>query len=117
MAPSTHNLSSRSKPGTVPLNSVTELMCLFVTGQPDAVKNTSGRIVSFTSYMTSLVLMAAYSAFLISSLAVQHQVLPFRDFQGLLRDGSYRLGVMRDSSHFDNFRVCRRNYFWPNYFI
>jgi hypothetical protein len=52
-----------------------------------------------------MVLMAAYSAFLTSSLAVQYQYLPFRDFQGLLDDGSYRLGVLRDSSHFTTFSV------------
>jgi hypothetical protein len=55
--------------------------------------------------MTSLVLMAAYSSFLISSLAVQHQDLPFRDLQGLLQDGSYRLVVMRNNSDFNMFDV------------
>jgi hypothetical protein len=58
-----------------------------------------------TTYVTSRVLMAAYSAFLTSSLAVQHQHLPFRDLQGLLDDGSYRLGVMRDGTHFNIFSV------------
>jgi hypothetical protein len=60
--------------------------------------------------MTSLVLMAAYSAFLISSLAVQHQDLPFRDLQGLLQDGSYRLGFLRNSSELNKFEVCGRKY-------
>jgi hypothetical protein len=55
--------------------------------------------------MTSLVLMAAYSAFLISSLAVQHQHLPFRDIQGLLYDGSYKLGVMKDIYAFNILNV------------
>ena len=59
-----------------------------------------------TSHLTSLVLMAAYSAFLISSLAVQHQDLPFRDLQGLLYDGSYRLGVMRNGFQTNLFDVC-----------
>jgi hypothetical protein len=54
--------------------------------------------------------MAAYSAFLISSLAVQHQDLPFRDLQGLLDDGSYRLGVVRKSFHLNLFDVCGRKY-------
>jgi len=49
--------------------------------------------------------MAAYSAFLISSLAVQHQDLQFKELQGLFYDGSYRLGVMRDSSNFNIFKV------------
>jgi len=60
--------------------------------------------------MTSLVLTAAYSAFIISSLAVQHHDLPFRDLQGLLYDGSYRLGVMRNSSYLNMFDVCGRKY-------
>ena len=85
-----------------------KLIYLCVTGQPDEVKNTSGRIIILTSYMTSLVFMAAYSAFLISTLAVQHHNLPFRDFQGLLNDGSYRLGVMSNSSYFNIFSVGRR---------
>jgi hypothetical protein len=60
--------------------------------------------------MTSLVLMAAYSAFLISSLAVQHHDLPFKDLQGLLQDGSYRLGVLKNGYPFYRFQVCGRKY-------
>jgi hypothetical protein len=60
--------------------------------------------------MTSLVLMAAYSAFLISSLAVQHQHLPFRDLQGLLHDGSYRLGVLKNSYEINMFEVSGWKY-------
>jgi hypothetical protein len=60
--------------------------------------------------MTSLVLMAAYSAFLISSLAVQHQHLPFRELQGLLSNGSYKLGVLGNSYQFNVFYVCGINY-------
>jgi hypothetical protein len=47
--------------------------------------------------MTSLVLLAAHSAFPISNLAVQHRNLSFSDLQGRLDDGSYRLGVLRNS--------------------
>ena len=93
------------------------LISSFVTGQPEVLKNTSGRIVMMTSHLTSLVLMAAYSAFLISSLSVQHQHLPFRDLQGLLYDGSYRLGVMRNTFQFNMFDVCGRKYLWPDYFV
>jgi hypothetical protein len=82
----------------------------FIAGQPDGVKNTSRRIVLVTSYMTSLVLLAAYSASLISSLAVQPRNLPFRDLQELLYDGSYRLGVLEDSSIFNKFYV-----WWTKY--
>jgi hypothetical protein len=88
-----------------------------VTGQPVVFKNASSRIVIFASYITSLVLMAAYSAFLISSLAVQDRNLPFRDLQELLRDGSYRLGVLQNGSDFNMFNVWGVNYLWPNYLV
>ena len=86
-------------------------ICVCVMGQQVVFKNTSSRIVILTSYVTALVLMAAYSAFLISSLALQHQHLPFKDLQGLLHDGSYRLGVMGNGSAFSSFRVWGRTYF------
>jgi len=70
------------------------LICSCVTVQPAVFRRMSGRIVILTSYMTLLVVMAACSVFLISSLAVQHQHLPFRDLQGLLSDGSSKLGVL-----------------------
>ena len=101
----TYNWSSRPKPGKVHSTVLYNLIYLCVAGQPEIYKNTSGRIVILTSYMTSLVLMAAYSAFLVSSLAVQHHDLPFRDLQGLLYDGSYKLGVKRDTSYFNTFNV------------
>jgi hypothetical protein len=55
--------------------------------------------------MTSLVILAGYSASLISSLAVERRNLPFRDLQGLLYDGSYKLGVLGNSSYIDMFDV------------
>jgi len=61
--------------------------------------------------------MAAYSAFLISSLAVQHQHLPFRDLQGLLHDGSYRLGVLKNSYEINMFEVSGWKYLWPDYIV
>jgi len=54
--------------------------------------------------------MAAYSAFLIYSMAVQHENLPFRDLQGLLHDGSYRLGDLRNSFQLSVFEVCGKKY-------
>jgi len=52
--------------------------------------------------------MAAFSASLISSLAVQLRHLPFRDLQGLVNDGSYRLGVVQNFSLLNIFDVCLR---------
>jgi hypothetical protein len=74
-------------------------------GQQDEVNNTSGRMVIFTSYVTSLVLLAGYSGFLISSLAVQPQNLPFTDLKGLLYDGSYKLGIVQNTSTSNIFDV------------
>jgi hypothetical protein len=111
------NRSPRPKNRTVSLTMLNILICLWFTGQPDEVKSTSGRIVNLTSYVTSMVLMAAYSAFLISSLAVQHRALPFRNLQGILDDGSYKLGVMRNSSNFNIFNVWERKYLQPDYLL
>ena len=101
----TFNRSSCPKLGTVPLTMLNKLICLCFTGQPEEVKTTSGRIVLLTLYVASLVLMTAYSAFLISSLAVQHRNLPFTDFQGLLNDGSYRLGYLKNSASLSILKV------------
>jgi hypothetical protein len=101
----TFNCSSRPITGTLPLTVFNNWIRACVTGQPYEVKSTSGRIVILTSRMTSLVFLVAYSAFLISSLAVQHRDLPFRDLQGLLDDGSYKLGVLRSGSIFNIFSV------------
>jgi len=76
-----------------------------IAGQRDEISNISGRIVILTAYLTSLVLLAAYSAFLISSLAVQPRNLPFRDLQGLVYDGSYKLGVVDNTSTINIFDV------------
>jgi hypothetical protein len=70
-----------------------------------AVNRTAGRIVTLTAYLTSLVTFAGYSGSLISSLAIQTRDLPFRDLQGLLRDGSYSLGVPLNSSMLNIFDV------------
>jgi hypothetical protein len=62
-------------------------------------------MVTLTSYVMSLVIFAGYSASLISSLAVQPRALPFRDLQGLLSDGSYKLGVVQNSAAINIFDV------------
>jgi hypothetical protein len=43
------------------------------------------------------VLLAAYSAALISSLTVYRSNLPFEDLEGILRDRTYKLGVLDKS--------------------
>ena len=60
-------------------------------------RSTSCRLVYITAYFTALVLLAAYSAALISSLTVYRSNLPFRDLEGILRDRTYKLGVIDKS--------------------
>jgi len=98
--------SSHANNGSVPLKILHRLNPLFVAGPPDEVKKTSGRIVTFTLHVMSFVLFAAYSASLTSSLAVQLRDMPFRDLQGLLYDGSYKLGVLQNTVFINIFDVC-----------
>jgi hypothetical protein len=51
--------------------------------------------VYLTAYIVGYVLVAAYSAALVSFLAVQRDELPFTSFAGLLEDGTYQLGITR----------------------
>jgi len=53
------------------------------------------RVVYLTSYVVGYVLVAAYSAALVSFLAVQRDELPFTSFDGLLEDGTYEMGVTK----------------------
>jgi hypothetical protein len=82
-----------------------EMMSPCIAGQKDEVNNSSRRIVVLTGYVTSLVFLASYSAFLIASLAVQPLVLPFRDLKGLVYEGSYKLGVLDHTSTINIFDV------------
>jgi hypothetical protein len=56
-------------------------------------------------HLTALVLYVAYSANFISSLAVQKQDFPFKTFQDLLTDGTFKIGVRAKSAHEDYFKV------------
>ena len=56
-------------------------------------------------YVSMVTVFAAYSAMLVSFLAVQNVVLPFEDVEGLLKDGTYQLGILSGTSQLDFFRV------------
>lgn len=45
------------------------------------------------AHLTAAVLLAAYSAFLISYLTFRRPVLPFNSFSELLNDSTYQLGM------------------------
>lgn len=52
-----------------------------------------------------VVVSAAYSAVLISFLAVRTPVLPFSDLHGFLEDGTYKLSVVTGNAEYDYFKV------------
>lgn len=63
------------------------------------------RIVHFVIHLSAVVIVAAYSAALISSLAVKTFIMPFTTMDGLLKDGTYRFGVVGDSADLSFFQV------------
>ncbi|XP_011872070.1 PREDICTED: glutamate receptor U1-like isoform X2 [Vollenhovia emeryi] len=62
------------------------------------------RMVHFVIHSSALVIVAAYSAALISFLAVKTFVMPFTTMDGLLKDGTYRFGVVGNSADFTFFQ-------------
>jgi hypothetical protein len=52
-----------------------------------------------------LLLLGCYSAGFITNLTLREPVLPFTDFEGLLKDGSYRLGMTSMNEQLEYFRV------------
>lgn len=65
------------------------------------------RIMHFVIHFTAVVILAAYSAALISFLTVNTFVMPFTTMDGLLQDGTYRFGVVGDSADFSFFQVFK----------
>jgi len=57
-------------------------------------------------HIAALVLYIAHSANFISSLAVQKRDFPFKTFQDLLNDGTFKIGVRVKSTNEDYFKVC-----------
>jgi hypothetical protein len=62
-----------------------------ITGQESTPKSWSCRVVYLTAYLVGVVLLASYSAALISFLAIKRTVLPFQTLQDLVHDGTYKL--------------------------
>nr|XP_012222289.1 PREDICTED: uncharacterized protein LOC105672139 [Linepithema humile] len=62
------------------------------------------RMMHFVIHLTAVVIIAAYSAALISFLTVNTFIMPFTTMDGLLKDGTYRFGVVGDSADFSFFQ-------------
>jgi hypothetical protein len=84
-----------------------------VAGRSVTPRMLSCRVVFLTSYFTAVVLLAGYSAFLISFLATREtKEYPFTSFKQFLSDGRYQLGMLSDSAFTFYFEVginlCRK---------
>jgi len=53
------------------------------------------RMVYWLGYVTAVVVMAAYSATLISFLTIQNKEPPFKTLEALVADRSYEMGLLR----------------------
>lgn len=77
----------------------------YVTGWPNPPEADSLRILFWTTYMVGLVVVAAYSATLVSFLTVADTGLPFESLADLIKLGGYRLGILKGSVLEEYFRV------------
>ena len=76
-----------------------------ITGYDMNINSPSFRTTIVTSYVTTTVLLAAYSAALISFMTVQIVTLPFTTFEGLLQHDEYRVGILQGTATISYFNV------------
>jgi ABC-type branched-subunit amino acid transport system permease subunit len=86
---------------------------LLISGSNELPQCISGRFVYVVAHLAVAVLLAAYSAFLISYLTFRRPVLPFSSFSEFLNDSTYQLGANAASSYLRTFdtvslyTICR----------
>lgn len=78
-----------------------------IAGWPDSPEANSLRILFWTIYMVGLVVVAAYSATLVSFLAVADNGLPFESLADLKKLGGYRLGILKGSVLEEYFKIYK----------
>ncbi|XP_050714470.1 glutamate receptor 1-like [Eriocheir sinensis] len=81
-------------------------------GWPDSPEANSLRILFWTIYMVGLVVVAAYSATLVSFLAVADNGLPFESLADLKKLGGYRLGILKGSVLEEYFKSQSFREYW-----
>lgn len=81
------------------------------TGQVSTPKSWPCRTVYLTSYLVGVVLLAAYSAALISFLTIKGAVMPFETLHDILGDETYNLNVPSGVEHsffrVSSFQFCK----------
>jgi len=63
------------------------------------------RLAFLSIYVSSIVTVAVYSASLITFLALGLPKLPFSTLEGYVKDGSYKLIVVKNSAEYDALSV------------
>jgi hypothetical protein len=69
----------------------------------------SFRVVHLTTYLLAVVLLASYSATLISFLTVLIVEVPFNNLEEFLKVGTHKLGTLEDSTALTLFKVSKNN--------
>ncbi|PSN33461.1 Ionotropic receptor 146 [Blattella germanica] len=91
-------------PGQKVIDALFQIFGIFCQqGQEETPQTLSGHILCMTTYLTAVILPAAYSAALTSFLTVQHTEMPFTTLPGLLEIHSYQLGVIANSGQLNYF--------------
>nr|XP_012235169.1 PREDICTED: glutamate receptor-like [Linepithema humile] len=70
-------------------------------GLSEFPNKSSMRLAFFSIFFSSLIIISAYSASLISFLAFTTASLPFSNLEGYVNDGSYKLIVVKNSAEYD----------------
>jgi hypothetical protein len=82
-----------------------KLSFLVLPGQKKASALTSSRVIFLTTYLTALIILTSYSAFLVSFISNRVYELPFTSFEEFLKAGTHHLAVEPHSSQTMYFKV------------
>ncbi|KDR17642.1 probable glutamate receptor [Zootermopsis nevadensis] len=78
--------------------------CFCCQGSEIVPRGVSCRTVHILACFMSVVMFTSYSGALVSTIASRKAILPFKTFQDFLNDGTYRLGVVANSSTISNMK-------------
>lgn len=62
-------------------------------------------MIYFSILCSAFVIASVYSASLVSTFAIPTINMPFTSLEGFVKDGSYKLAIIRDSAYSDFFDV------------
>lgn len=63
-------------------------------------RSNAQRMIHLTAHLTAVIILASYSAALISFLTVESVDMPFTTLQGLIDDNTYKIGVLTGSADY-----------------